>query len=312
MTITGRAAISPPLEDEGPPIADPSVPDPIDVQSWSSLSRHEQRARLRAESHDGVMSRRELRAHGWDRKAVAREVRAGRWLLHGKQTVALHTGDLGFEARCWRAVFEVGEAIAVVDGVTALQCAGLTDFTDDCIHVSVDHIARIRPIEGVIIHKVIRRVEGEQVGAGLPRTRPTVAAIRGAHWAVSDRQAATILLMSGQKRLYRPEDLAAMRVLIRGRTRRKLIDELILAVSNGIQALGELDITALCKQRGLPPPTHQIIRRGPRGRIYLDIGWEDIGLFLEIDGAGHQWGMAHRGQPPRQRRDHQRRHRTPV
>lgn len=83
-----------------------------------------------------------------------------------------------------------------------------------------------------------------------------------------------------------------MRVLIRGRTRRKLIDELILAVSNGIQALGELDITALCKQRGLPPPTHQIIRRGPRGRIYLDIGWEDIGLFLEIDGAGHQWGMA--------------------
>jgi hypothetical protein len=26
--------------------------------------------------------------------------------------------------------------------------------------------------------------------------------------------------------------------------------------------------------------------------VYLDIGWEEIGLFLEIDGAGHRWGMA--------------------
>lgn len=268
------------------------VPDSIDMPYRQPLSRRERRAALRTESHDGVMSRRELRARGWDRKGIAREIRAERWVQHGKQTVALHTGELTFEARCWRALFEVGEAIAVIDGVTALQHAGLTDFTDDFIHVSVDHIARIRPVPGVVVHKIIRRVEGERIGAGLPRTRPTVAAIRGAHWAVSDRQAATILLMGGQQRLYRPADLAAMRERVQGRSRRKFIDQLILAVSDGVQALGELDITTMCMQRGLPQPTHQIVRRGPRGRVYLDIGWADIGLFLEIDGAGHQWGLA--------------------
>ncbi|MDO5501740.1 MAG: hypothetical protein Q4G67_01080 [Actinomycetia bacterium] len=237
------------------------------------------------------MSRSELRAYGWDADAVRREVRAERWKMHGRRTVALHTGPLSFEARCWRAVFEVGES-ALIDGVTSMQHGGLANYTDDLIHVSVDHITTIRPVDGVVIHKIIRRTQGEKFGTGLPRTRNTVAAIRAAHWAHSDRQAATILLMGGQQRLYRPADLAEARQHVRGRTRRKYIDSIITAVSNGIQALGELDVAGLCKQWGLPPPTHQIIRTGLKGRIYLDIGWEDIGLFLEIDGAAHQWGMA--------------------
>lgn len=266
------------LEDD---LAPPSLP-----------ARRHRRARLITHSHDGVLSRRELREHGWDRNAVAREVAAGRWRMHGRQTVALHTASLGFEAQCWRAVFEVGLSIARIDGVTALQVAGLRNFADDAIHVSVDHIATTTGVPGVVIHKIRRRVDGEQAPSGLPRTRPPVAAIRAAHWAVSDRQAATILLMGGQQRLYRAADLTQMRALVQGRTRRRLIDQLIRAVAQGVQALGELDVAALCRRRGLPPPTHQIIRHGPQGRIYLDIGWEDIGLFLEIDGAAHRWGVA--------------------
>lgn len=255
-------------------------------------ARRHRRGHLVSLSHDGVLSRRELREYGWDRNALAREVAAGRWRLHGRRTVGLHTAPLGLEARCWRAVFEVGETIATIDGVTALQMAGLHSFTEDAIHVSVHHLAKIRPVSGVVIHKVRHRVEGESTSAGLPRTRPAVAAIRAAHWAVSDRQAALILLMGGQQRLYRASDLAEMRTHVRGRTRRKLIDRLIRAVTDGVQALGELDVATMCRRRGLPPPTHQVIRRGPRGRIYLDLGWEDIGLFLEIDGAAHRWGLA--------------------
>jgi hypothetical protein len=212
--------------------------------------------------------------------------------MPGRRTVALHTGALGFEARCWRAVFEVGESIAAIDGVTALRWAGLQHFTDDTVHVSVHHLAKVRPVPGVAIHKVGRRMDGELIPSGLTRTRSTVAAIRAAHWAASDRQAALILLMGGQQRLYRAGDLVDMRAHIRGRTRRAFIDRIIQAVSDGVQALGELDVAALCRRRGLPPPTHQIMRRGPGGRVYLDIGWEEIGLFLEIDGAGHRWGMA--------------------
>lgn len=165
----------------------------------------------------------------------------------GRQTVALHTGPLSFEARCWRAVFEVGESIAAIDGVSALQLAGLQNFTDDTIPVSVHHLAKVHPVPGVTIHKVGRRVDGELILSGLARTRPTVAAIRASHWAVSDRQAALILLMGGQQRLYRAGDLVDMRTHVQGRTRRAFIDRIIEAVNDGVQALGELDVAALCR-----------------------------------------------------------------
>ena len=32
--------------------------------------------------------------------------------------------------------------------------------------------------------------------------------------------------------------------------------------------------------------------RGPRGPLYLDVRWDDLGLVVEIDGAQHQWGLA--------------------
>ncbi len=35
-----------------------------------------------------------------------------------------------------------------------------------------------------------------------------------------------------------------------------------------------------------------MVRRGPRGRIYLDVQWSDIGLVVEIDGLQHRMGLA--------------------
>ncbi len=98
--------------------------------------------------------------------------------MHGRQTVALHTGDLSVEANRWRAIWEVGEGIAALDGVTALQAAGLERFNDDRVHVSVLHTASIEAVEGVVIHKVIRRSPGEVMAHGIPRVRPPMAAIR--------------------------------------------------------------------------------------------------------------------------------------
>ncbi|MCA1780653.1 MAG: endonuclease domain-containing protein [Intrasporangiaceae bacterium] len=55
----------------------------------------------------------------------------------------------------------------------------------------------------------------------------------------------------------------------------------------GVQSLGELDFALLCRSRGLPPPSRQVVRQLPSGRIYLDVAWEDLGLVVEIDGGHH-------------------------
>ena len=60
----------------------------------------------------------------------------------------------------------------------------------------------------------------------------------------------------------------------------------------GVESLGELDFARLCRARGLPEPSRQVVRRGPRVRIYLDVGWEEHDLAVEVDGAQHRWSLA--------------------
>jgi very-short-patch-repair endonuclease len=245
-----------------------------------------------AEEHGGVLSRDLLRGLRADRHVIGHAVSSGRWRLLGDQTVAIHSGPLSNLGDRWRAVWETGLRIAALDGATALQQAGLTGFTTDLVQVSIPHGSDPGPIEGVDLHRVIRRVPREVVPTGIPRTRPAVAAIRAAHWAVSDRQAALLLAMPVQQRIVTPSQLREAAFAVRGRTRRAFIKQVVADIADGAHSLGELDFAQLCRARGLPEPSRQVVRRGPRGRVYLDAGWEDVGLAVEIDGAGHRVGLA--------------------
>ena len=69
--------------------------------------------------------------------------------------------------------------------------------------------------------------------------------------------------------------------------RRQLILGVLADVVDGVQALGELDFARECRRRGLPEPSRQVVRRGPRGRVYLDVYFDDYGLVVEIEGAHH-------------------------
>ncbi|MGO4599966.1 hypothetical protein [Terrabacter sp. 2RAF25] len=248
-------------------------------------------ARTIADAQGGVASRRQLYAAGLSEIHVRRAVESGRWQMHGRQTVAVHTALLDLVARRWRAVWEVGESIAAIDGATALQAAGLTGYADDRVHVSVKHNHNTAPVSGVTIHKVIRRVPGEVLDDGVPRVRPAVAAVRAAHWAVSDRQAALVLLMTVQQKLTTPGLLAAAQRSVRGRTRRAFIRSVVRDIAFGVESLGELDFALRCRQRGLPEPSRQVVRHGARGRVYLDVRWDCCGLVVEIDGAHHREGL---------------------
>ena len=178
------------------------------------------------------------------------------------------------------------------DGVTALQAAGLVNFTDALDHLSVKHTASVPEVDGVKLHKVIRRTTDEVAVTGIPRTTPAVAAVRAAHWAVSDRQAALLMVMPVQQRIITGEQLVAATRRMRGRTRRRLIPLLARDIADGAQSLGELDFAALCRLRGLPEPSRQVVHHGPQGRVYLDVRWDEADLVVEIDGAQHAWGLS--------------------
>ena len=188
------------------------------------------------------------------------------------------------------ALFETDRACSRRE-VFPLPHPGHTGYVDDVVHVSAvhNHTPSDCPASEPL---VVRRVSGELAGAGLPRTVSEVAAVRAAHWAVSNRQAALILLMTIQQRLTTPMRRAAAQRLVRGRTRRAFIRAVVRDIAFGVQSLGELDFARLCRARGLPEPTRQEVRTGPRGRIYLDVRWDHTSLVVEIDGAQHRWGLA--------------------
>jgi very-short-patch-repair endonuclease len=242
-----------------------------------------------AAEQEGVVSRRQVYAAGLTRAEVLANVRAGRWQRLLSQSIYVHTGPVPDAAFLWAAVFEAGPR-AFLDGESALVAAGLTGYTTTTVRVSVPRGAKVRRGRGLNIRQTRRWAADDVVTtSGVPRTRPAVAAIRGALWAKTPRQGALLLTMAVQQGLVTAEQLALEMLRIRRDRRRAFVHGVLLDLLGGVRSLGELDFARECRQRGLPEPDRQVLRRGRNGRYYLDVYWDEWGVVVEIDGIQHAW-----------------------
>lgn len=266
----------------------PTRVERADAARREHARRHSIAERLAAD-HDGVVTRTMLVDAGLYRTQIRSEVERGVWRIAGWHTLSILGPVPTGRGLWWRALWESGSR-SVLDGVTALQVAGLTGWREDVIHVGVPIDAKLRPIDGVRHHRL--RAVGDVIEVGLRRTRPEVATIRAAQWARTDRQASTLVAMAVQQRLVRPADVLARWDQVRYSPRRGLLAGVIADVCDGAHSMSELDFARLCREWGLPEPTRQAIRSGPRGRVYLDVFWEHLGVHVEIQGVQHQQGEA--------------------
>ncbi|AXH97346.1 hypothetical protein DV701_15585 [Ornithinimicrobium avium] len=239
--------------------------------------------------HDGVVRFCELYELGLTYDQILAEVDAGRWHRVGRRAVSIVGPRLSTEASWWVAVWECGSG-AVLDGVSSLLAAGLRSWEERVVHVSVARGTRTRPRPGVRIHH--QRRLGRTVDAGIPRTAPEVAVLRAAQWAVSDRQALTVLAMTVQQRLVPPGRLLAAWEATERHRRRRLLARAVPLVCDGAHALGELDFARACRRRGLPEPSRQELRTTPHGVVYLDVRFDGYGVHVEINGAQHYSRLA--------------------
>lgn len=256
---------------------------------------------------------------GITREEVRSEVRGGRWQQLRRHTICVdatlaedpvpaagerpsparwHDGEpscrsvalrpAGWPASAAWAVWESGSG-AVLDGVSALLAAGLADYREDRIFVTIARGRRAVRLPGVALH--IRRDVVPAPGSGLPRVRTETAVVNAAAWAVSERQAALLVVLAVQQGMTTASRLMR-EVARRGRVRRRgFLYRLLRDVQGGARALGELDFARLCRAHGIPPPSRQRVRSGPRGRIYLDAWWEEYQVGVEIDGVQHLQGL---------------------
>lgn len=261
-------------------------------QDMGKMSPAQRRAAVQrelGELHHGVVRRDELYELGLTYDQVRAEVAAGRWHRAGRRAISLQGSMLTPEAERWVAVWEAG-AGAVLDGVSSLLAAGLSSWEEKVIHVSVTKGTRTVSRPGVRIHH--HRQLGRVLESAPPRTAPEVAVLRAAAWAVSDRQALTLLAMTVQQRLVLPARLLEAWEQTERHRRRMLLRDAVPLVCDGAHALGELDFARACRRRRLPEPSRQEVRYTSQGKIYLDVLFEPYGVHVEVNGAHHYSRLA--------------------
>lgn len=246
------------------------------------------RAQRLARVQGGVLSRPQLYALGLTRWEVRGEIRARRWQRVSDQAIALHNSTLEPLGHAWAAVVQGGPR-AQLDGVSSLIASGLERFHEQRIRVSVPRGSRVRRSALYNIRQTRRWCADDAMPSGIPRTRPAVAAVRGALWARTDREAAYVLSATVQQGLAPPEEIGRELLRIRRHRRRLALSEIVNDLLDGARALGEIDFAKECRRRRLPRPDRQVLRVDNRNRYYLDVYWDAQGLVVEIDGIHHTW-----------------------
>ena len=242
---------------------------------------------------NGVISRRQALRHLTD-KRLRHLVASGRWRVAHRGVLLAHTGPVTEEQRQWIAVLAVSRSY--LGGLAALRQFGLRGVRPRAIDVLVPASRNsVRPPAGVVVHRTrsLPRQDRRPVG-GPPHTMPARSVVDAAQWARSDEEARLIVAAAFQQRLVVGDDIDEVLARMTAVPRRRLIRLTANDARGGSYALGELDLIALCRKAGLPPPSRQVLRTDRRGRRrYLDAFWEQWGLHVEIDGAHHmdveQW-----------------------
>ncbi len=114
-----------------------------------------------------------------------------------------------------------------------------------------------------------------------------MAAVQAALWARTDREATLLLIAPVQQRLTTAGAVSEALQVVRRDRRRGLLRAIVGELADGVQSLNELDFAALCRARGLPEPSRQVVVRTTNGQAYLDVRWHRYKVAVEVDGVGH-------------------------
>lgn len=236
-----------------------------------------------ARSTDGIVLVRDAR---WlDPHRLRREVDAGRWEVVRRSITIIGAPPTARTA--WRLALASASPRAALDGVTALQHAGLTGF-EDLIHVSMPRGGRVEESAALRVHHLRDFRAEDVVDVDLRTVRSHLAALRAATWAVSERAAYTVLAMAVQQRIVNSERMcASLDRLPRHRRRSRAVAAAVVELAGGVQALGESDFARLCREKGLPTPRRQELLRRPSGSYYTDARFTEYDVVVEVDGIQH-------------------------
>lgn len=224
-----------------------------------------------------------------------RRLRWGAWTRHGR-VVLTSNGTPTWDQQLWIAVLRapVGTVLAAQTAAVGrgLRIARpprpqvLSPYGAPCADLPGVDARRTRTLGPLDVHPQ----------AQPPQLRLSRAVIDAATLLDRPDDVRALLCAPVQQRLLRTGDLRGTVLRLGGQLRhRRLLLLTLDDVEGGAHSVRELAFRRLCRRAGLPAPTLQVLRRGPRGRYYLDAVFEGWDVHAEVDGLGHllvaQWSQ---------------------
>jgi very-short-patch-repair endonuclease len=234
----------------------------------------------------GVISRQQALSAGLPGEVVAWRVRSGRWTTIYPGIYTTFTGAVSRNAQLWATVLYAGPQ-AQLSHHTAAELHRLSDEPCPLVHVSIPGSRRVRPPDGVLIHRRSRLASPWQPVGLPPHTfiDETIIDLVGAALNL-DEVIAVVTSAFGRKLASEAhlKRLAAERARLRWRKELdQIIDECVRGGHSPLEYRHDRDVQ---RAHGLPEPVKQARFRkqdgswGYRDRFYPQYG----GLVIELDG----------------------------
>jgi predicted transcriptional regulator of viral defense system len=252
-----------------------------------------------ARGQAGVISRRQAISAGMTRAALEAKIASGRWQKIYRGAYATFSGPAGWTARVWAAVLYAGPG-AQLSHETAAELLRLTDERRPLIHVAIPRERRVRPLDGVVIHRSSHIEQGWRFARGIPpHTMVEQTLMDLLDQAANLNDAVGWIAGAFQRNL---TNEATLRRAMAARTRLRWRDRLEAAITmaasgthSPLEYRYDLDVE---RAHALPSAQKQVPFVKPDGtQGFRDRYYNQYGMIVELDGKRYH----------DDRRDHDRR-----
>lgn len=239
----------------------------------------------------GVVSRRQLASLGVTPADLRRLVRRKALFRLSPGVFIDHNGAISPLQRVWWACLHYGRA-SVAD-ISALELARDASGARLSlpIHIAIASGRSLEPLHQVSLHQVRRLESVIGWNAHPPRMRPEIAALRAASVAEGTNDVVSVLADAVNWRVTTAarlrEALDELPTLRQRALLREVVDDL---AAGACSVLERGYLHRVENAHGLPTGLRQSPRRTPEGREFRDVGYEEFGLIVELDGRAFHSG----------------------
>ena len=234
----------------------------------------------------GVVSRQQLLRAGLSRATVSARVKRGVWRPLHPGVYGTFGGEIGWKARLWAAVLYAGPG-ALLSHETAAEVLCLSDSRNPVIQVTVPASRRVRPRDGIRIHRSVVDYPRWPPQRGVPPHTFYAETVIDLVASADNLDDVVAWVSRGiAKNMVSAGELKAA-VGARRRFRwGEQIEEIIERVASGshfpLEFRYDRDVE---RAHGLPQATRQAKFSGPDGKSgFRDRHYEKYGLIVELDG----------------------------